>query len=132
MTTGDALRRGTEIEIAERFLAAREADDVEACLALVADRAVWHSPVGPAKHGRDGFREALADAYAETRWFTTETLEVRTHGQAVVAQVRNRGERDGEELDSLQLLVIRVEDGAIVDVEIHVDDPQAIAEFWSD
>ncbi len=50
----------------------------------------------------------------------------------MVAQVRNRGERDGDELDSLQLLVIRVEDGAVVDVEIHVDDPAAIAEFWSD
>lgn len=125
-------RRGTGLEIAERFLAAREADDVDACVALVADQAIWHSPVGPAKHGPEGFREALGQAYAETQWFSTETLGVRTHGRAVVAQVRNRGERDGDELDSLQLLVIRVEDGAVVDVEIHVDDPAAIAEFWSD
>jgi ketosteroid isomerase-like protein len=132
MSSSHAPRSGTELEVAERFLAAREADDVEGCLALVAERAVWHSPLGEAKHGREGFREALGEAYAETQWFATETLAVRTHGRAVVAKVRNRGERDGEELDSIQLLVIRVEDGAIVDVEIHVDDPAAIAEFWSD
>ena len=121
-----------DVDVVTRFLAARAAREHEECLALVAERAVWHSPVGPPKHGRAGFREALEEAYADTRWFATETLGVQDRGDRVVGRVRNRGERDGEELDSDQLLVFRVEDGAIVDVEIHVDDPAAVAEFWAD
>jgi ketosteroid isomerase-like protein len=120
------------IEVVERFLAAREAGDVDACVELVADRATWHSPVGEARHGRPGFRAALEDAYAETAWFATETLRVRPREDVVAAEVRNRGERDGQQLDSLQLLVFRVEDDVIVDVRIHVDDARAVAEFWDD
>jgi hypothetical protein len=46
--------------------------------------------------------------------------------------VRNRGERGGEELDSVQLFVLQVSDGPIVDVRIHVDGDAAVAEFWAD
>ena len=98
----------------------------------MADNATWHSPVGEPFHGPAGFRQALGEAYAETRWFTTETLGVRPHADRVVGKVRNRGERDGEVLDSEQLLVFRVSDEAIVEVRIHVDDPAAVAEFWAD
>lgn len=119
------------IAVVERFLALREARDVEGCIALVADRAVWHSPVGAPQQGRAGFRKALEEAYADTRWFATETLGLRPQGDCVVARVRNRGERDGELLDSEQFLVFTVVDDAIVDVRIHVDDPAAVAEFWS-
>jgi ketosteroid isomerase-like protein len=119
------------IEVVERFLDARAAGDVEACVALVADRAIWHSPVGEPEHGRPGFRAALEDAYASTTWFATETLGVRPRAGVISAQVRNRGERDGQELDSVQLLVFRVEDGLIVDVRIFVDDESAVAEFWA-
>jgi ketosteroid isomerase-like protein len=118
-------------EVVERFLEARAAGDVDACVGLVAERAVWHSPVGEAQHGRPGFRAALEGAYADTAWFATETVAVRQREDAVVAQVRNRGERDGEELDSLQLLVFRVADD-LIDVRIYVDDAAAVAEFWAD
>jgi ketosteroid isomerase-like protein len=120
------------IDVVMRFLEFRAVGETESCIALVADRALWHSPVGIAKVGREGFRDALEEAYAETRWFTTQTLGVQPHGEVIVAKVRNRGERDGEELDSLQLLVFRVEDETIVDVRIYVDDPAAVSEFWSD
>jgi ketosteroid isomerase-like protein len=120
------------IDVVMRFLEWREAGETESCISLVADRALWHSPVGNAKVGREGFRDALEEAYAETRWFTTQTLGVQPRGDVIVAKVRNRGERDGEELDSVQLLVFRVEDDTIVDVRIYVDDPAAVSEFWSD
>ena len=120
------------IDVVAEFLDRRAADDVEGCLELVADRATWHSPVGPPLHGRTGFRQALQEAYADTRWFATETLGIRPHGDRIVGHVRNRGEREGEVLDSEQLLVFRVSDEAIVEVRIHVDDPAAVAEFWSD
>ena len=32
------------------------------CLALVAEDAVWHSPVGVPRRGRDGFAEAIEEA----------------------------------------------------------------------
>jgi ketosteroid isomerase-like protein len=120
------------VELVERFLEFREAGNVDACVSLVADSSVWHSPVGPPLRGRQGFREALEEAYVETRWFATETLGVRRHGAAVVAKVRNRGERRGETLDSMQLLLFQVADGLIIDVCIYVDDPAAVTEFWSD
>jgi ketosteroid isomerase-like protein len=123
---------GMSSEVVERFLAAREAGDVEACVALVADRATWHSPVGDPLYGRPGFRAALEDAYAETAWFATETLGLRSHEGLVAAGVRNRGERDGDELDSVPVLVFQVEDGFIVDVRIQVDHDAAVAEFWAD
>ena len=119
-------------DVVSQFLAYRAAGDVEACLPLVSERATWHSPVGPPKRGQSGFREALEEAYEETRWFATETLGVRPYRDDVVAKVRNRGERKGELLDSVQFLVFRVVDGLIVDVQIHVDDLAAVAEYWSD
>ena len=118
--------------VVERFFHARERRDVDGCLVLVADDATWHSPVGPPRRGREGFRLAIEEAYAGTRWFVTETLGVRDDGHAVVARVRNRGERDGESLDFVQRLVFRLTDDLIADVRIHVDDPSAIASFWSD
>jgi ketosteroid isomerase-like protein len=134
--TTDMLRTdtgaGVSSEIVERFLEAREAGDVEACVALVADRAIWHSPVGDPLYGRPGFRAALENAYFETAWFATETLGVRPRNGLVAARVRNRGERGGDELDSVQMLVFQVEDGLIVDVRIYVDDDAAVAEFWAD
>ncbi len=120
------------VELVERFLAFREAGNLDACISLVANSGTWHSPVGSPLRGREGFREALEEAYVETRWFETETLGVRRRGAAVVARVRNRGERRGETLDSLQLLMFQVADGLIVDVRIYLDDPAAVTEFWSD
>jgi ketosteroid isomerase-like protein len=119
-------------DVVARFLDYRATGDVEACIALVAEAGTWHSPVGAPKRGRDGFREVLADAFTKTRWFATETLALRPYGATVVAKVRNRGERNGKVLDSVQLLIFRVEEGAIINVRIHVDDPVAVAEFWSD
>jgi hypothetical protein len=59
------------------------------------------------------------------------STSARTEG-LFAAQVRNRGERGGEELDSVQVFVFQVSDGLIVDVRIHVDDDAAVAEFWAD
>lgn len=119
------------LAVVERFLAARERRDVEGCLALIADNATWHSPVGPPQRGRNGFRAAIAEAYAGTDWFRTETIGVREDGHSVVARVRNRGERGGESLDSVQRLVFRFSGDRIADVRIHVDDPAAVSGFWS-
>lgn len=118
--------------VAERFLAARERRDVEACLSLLTEDAVWHSPIGPPERGRDGFRCAIEQAYTNTRWFVTETLGVQDDGSAVVARIRNRGERDGERLDSVQRLIFRFNEARITDVRVLVDDPAAVAEFWID
>jgi hypothetical protein len=58
-------------------------------------------------------------------------LSVERDGDAVVARVRNRGERKGESLDSVQRLVFRCAAGVITDVRIHVDDYAAVSEFWA-
>jgi ketosteroid isomerase-like protein len=115
----------------ERFLACRAERDPDGCAALVTESALWHSPVGPPKRGPAGFAEAIEEAYAGTAWFVTETLGLERDGDAIVARVRNRGERGGEHLDSVQRLVFRVADGLITDVRIHVDDHAAVAEFWA-
>ena len=119
-------------EVVERFLKAREEGDVDACAALVAERAIWHSPVGDDLHGPAGVpRGARAGLRRDGVVRDRDARRARTTRALVAARIRNRGERDGEELDSIQLLVFQVADGRIVDVRIHVDDPAAVEEFWA-
>jgi ketosteroid isomerase-like protein len=117
--------------VTRRFLAARAAGDVDAAAGLVTPDAVWHSPVEGPQRGRAAVREALAAACRDTDWFrfTVERVELVAPA-CVLATLVNRGEREGEELDSRQWLGFTVRGGCISDVRIAVDDPAAVERFW--
>lgn len=118
-------------DVIGRWLRARADADLAALHALTAPDAMWESPVHGAVAGRDGLVAQVAAAWDDTEAFSTETLALRVHGDRAAAVVRNSGSRDGRTLDSLQTLFITVEAGRVSRVRVAVDDPVAIAEFWS-
>ena len=56
---------------------------------------------------------------------------IKRQGGLVLARVRNRAEREGKELDSMQSLAFVVVDDRIVEVRIFVDDPAEVEAFWA-
>ena len=120
-----------EEELVREFLSARDNEDYEAAIALVTEDCVWHSPINGPERGRNAVREMLEAADRDTAWFRSDVYRVEQRGARVLAQVRNRAERHGEELDSLQALAFTVRDGAISEVKIVVDDPEQVEAFWN-
>ena len=120
-----------EEELVREFLSARDNEDYEAAIALVTEDCVWHSPINGPERGRNAVREMLEAADRDTTWFRSDVYGVEQRGARVLAQVRNRAERHGEELDSLQALAFTVRDGAISEVKIFVDDPEQVEAFWN-
>jgi ketosteroid isomerase-like protein len=58
--------------------------------------------------------------------------EVRVEGDdKVVARHRNKGKREGKELDVMETLTFRVSDGKITELEENPDDQAAMDEFWA-
>jgi ketosteroid isomerase-like protein len=92
---------------------------------------MWHSPINGTVHGRAAVVQQVQAGFVETDDFSTETLASETRAAKTVAHVRNRGRRKGEQLDSHQWLFIQTRDGLVSDVDIHVDDPEAVERFWS-
>lgn len=134
--TGAAERPPSRPEPAEavvrRFLDARERRDYDEAAAETAEDVEWLSPAEGALVGRVAVREALAAAERDTDAFSSTTEHVEARGDQVVARVRNRGSRSGEQLDATQDLLFAVRDGAIRRVRIVVDDPAAVEAFWAE
>ena len=94
--------------------------------------AVCHSRGGGARRGRGAIREALVAAERDTDRFRSRVERIAVRRDRVVAVVVNRGEREGRELDSQQALRFGFRGDRISEVEIAVDDPDAVAAFWAD
>jgi ketosteroid isomerase-like protein len=126
-TTGS----GHHANLARDFLISRSRGDYDAAIALLADDAVWHSPVDGPRRGRAAVREALVAAERETEWFRSVVDDVEVRGDWAVATIVNHAERDGRELASRQWLGFRFRGGQIAEIAIAVDDPAAVERFWA-
>jgi hypothetical protein len=82
--------------------------------------------------GRAHVLKQVRAGFADTDTFSSQLLSFEQRGDRAVAIVRNKGRRDGEELDSRQALHFMEQDGLVALVRIVVDDPEAVAKFWSD
>lgn len=118
--------------VVDRWLEARSTRDLGALAQLTSLDAKWTSPVEGTVRGRVAVVEQVKAGYTETDDFFTETLASETRGDKSVAHVRNRGRRNGKQLDSHQWLIIRTRDGLVADVDIRVDDPGEVQRFWND
>lgn len=125
------MARASPAEVVKAFLVARDEGDPDAALRVVHPAAVWESPVYGEVRGRQAIRKALVESSEETDWFRSEVESLHEHGRLVIAAVHNEGERAGDDLDSMQALVFRVQDGLITNVTIVVDDPAAVERFWT-
>lgn len=119
------------VEVVRAFLEARDAGDADGAVEMVHPAAVWESPVHGEVRGRQAIQHALTESTESTEWFRSRVESLHEHGRLVIASVRNAVERTSEELDSMQALVFRVEDGLITNVTVVVDDPAAVERFWS-
>ena len=117
--------------VAREWLEARARCDLDRVGALTSEQAVWESPVLGTVQGRDAVVEQVRAGFADTDVFATELLALECRGEKAIAVVRNTGRREGERLDSLQSLFIRVREGRVASVRIAVDDPEAVEAFWS-
>lgn len=117
--------------IVRGFLDARSRGDADAARAFVADDVQWMSPIHGEQHGEDELVEMQEAAFEETDWFDSRVLSTEARGPRVLARVVNRGARNGEVLDSEQLLIFTVRDGLIRRVDISVDDPERVQRFWN-
>jgi ketosteroid isomerase-like protein len=115
---------------ARDFLISRARGDYDAAIALLADDAVWHSPIHGLCRGRAAIREMLVAADRDTDWFSSEVEEVDVRGTRAVATIVNRATRDDRELVSRQWLGFQFRDGLIAEISIDVDDPEAVERFW--
>ena len=121
----------TARETAENWLDARSACDLERMRGLTDEQATWDSPVLGMLRGREAVLDQVRAGFVDTDDFATELLSLHVRGKQAVAVIRNSGQREGEELDSLQSMFIRVEEGLVAEVKIAVDDPEAVEAFWS-
>ena len=124
---------GDAVALVRAWLEARGRGAFDEAVALMAPDVRWHSPVEGERVGRVPARELLVAAEREADGFESTAEDVRPLGDGrVAALVRNRGVRDGEELDSRQALVFTVAEGAIREVRVHVDDLDEVRSFWED
>lgn len=124
----DAKTRETVVA----WLQARCAGELDRLAELTAADAGWESPVAGEVHGRDALVRQVAAGFADTDSFASSVLALECRDDRAVAVVHNTGRRDGEQLDSLQTLFLRVEDGLVADVRVAVDDEDAVEAFWDD
>jgi ketosteroid isomerase-like protein len=118
--------------VSRAWLDARDRRDLNALAALTHEHAVWESPVDGTLRGRAHVLKQVRAGFADTDAFSSQLLSFEQRGDRAVAIVRNTGRRDGEELDSRQALHFKEQDGLVALVRIVVDDPKAVAEFWTD
>ena len=120
----------TTRETVVAWLEARGSRELEGLAELTATDARWESPVAGAVEGRDAVVRQIDEAYADTQRFATSVLALECRDDRAVAVVHNTGHRAGEQLDSLQTLFLRVEDGLVAEVKVAVDNEDAVEAFW--
>ena len=118
-------------EVVDRWVQARSRRDTARLTSLTAADARWESPAAEPTLGRDAVVRNVEEAYLGTDRFDSEVLAVECRGDRAVIVLHNTGRRGDEELDSLQTLFLRVQEGVISDVRVAVDDEEAVEAFWA-
>jgi hypothetical protein len=124
------------VERARRGFAAFASGDRATIDELIDDHAVWRIPGRSELAGEYRGRDTILAMLRETAVRTGGTYRAELHyaladDEHVVAVYRASGERDGREIDIVQALIVRVEDGRWVGVDAVPTDQYAFDEFWS-
>ena len=112
---------------------AREANDLEATAALIAEDVVWHEPyeyLGTLR-GREAVMSAIRQSMAETHGtFSLRVTDLLASDDHVVALVDFSAERHGRRMGGREIGVFQVADGRIREVWFYTaEDPDAVSEF---
>jgi uncharacterized protein len=103
---------------------------------VFADDAVWTVPgdgiMAGVHRGREAIFRFLARLPKETDGTYNSTLhDVLVSGSRAAAYYTARGTRNGRTLDLDQVLLFRIEDGAVAEVLALPTDAEAFEEFWA-
>jgi hypothetical protein len=118
-------------DLAQAWLTARAERDLDQLGMLTASDAVWHSPVEGRRKGRAAVIEEVRRGFENAESFETMLIGLRWNPSAATARIRNIATRQGRELDSVQTLFLRINEGVVSEIQIQVDDQAAVDEFWS-
>jgi ketosteroid isomerase-like protein len=123
--------------VARRIFDAFERKDGFALRRLFADDAVWIVPgegaMSGVYRGRDAIFRFLGRLPKETGGtYSSQLVDALASEDRAAALYRASGIRNGRTLDIEQLLLMRIEDGVIREVNAVPLDPQAFDEFWAD
>ena len=106
-------------------------------LAALGDHVVWHFPgrtgqLAGDHQGREAVFAFLAKIPALTDGtFRVELLDVLANDHQAVAIFKGRGSRNGVDLENLNCLRMRIENGKIVEFWEFVWDLYKVEEFWA-
>ena len=110
--------------------------DFAALSKLLADEIAWHVPgrslVAGSYHGREelfGYFANLIELSGGT--FKAEARDIASSDAHVVSLEHLTAKRAGKSLDVELALVVRVQDGQIVEARDYFSDQKAWDEFWS-
>ncbi len=132
MTTASAANASVVRSIFEAF--ARK--EGLALRGVFARDAVWVVPgasgVAGTYRGREAIFRFLARLPKETNGtYGSQLIDVLASDERVAAVYRATGERRGQRLDLLQVLLFRLERGVVVEVLALPSDPVAFDAFWA-
>jgi uncharacterized protein len=122
--------------IVRRMFEAFAAGDVEDLRHVLAPDAVWHIPGSGIASGDHQGVEAIVKALTLARSspdhdYRPELIDIATSDRHAIAVYKARGERHGKTLELDQLVLMRIEDGIVVEVTAYPRSQSAFDEFWA-
>ena len=122
------------IATVREMFAAFSTGDMASLAAVLAPDATWHIPgtgiVSGDHRGREAIVAALTLARSPDHDYRPEMIDIAASERHAVAIYKAIGTRNGRTLDLDQLLLIRIEDGVVVEVTAYPRSQQAFDEFW--
>jgi ketosteroid isomerase-like protein len=123
-------------DVVRRIFDAFARGDAFALRGLFAGDAVWHVPgdgiMAGTYRGREQIIRFLGRLPRETGGsYRSRLIDVLSSDERAAALYRASGERDGRRLDLDQVLLFRLEDGAVREVLALPSDPSAFETFWA-
>jgi uncharacterized protein len=119
----------------QRAYDAFDAHDLAALGELIAEDASWHQPGHNAISGDYVGRDAILDYFGKLMalsfgTFKAEVVDIVADDDRVIAVQRSTAHRDGQAIDTRDVLVTEVVDGKLFDTQVYESDPDLEDDFW--
>ncbi len=134
MRQKDTLRE-RNLALVSRFCEARANGDQEAIMGCLAEDVVWRYPGRNALSGEYRGKEAVAGFFRSLRErtgdnFSSETERIMVDETAAFVHELPRGTRKGETLEWRTVLMFRLRDGKISEVDVFQNMQHELDEWW--
>ena len=135
MQQRDTLRE-QNMALMRRFCEARANKDAEAIIGCLTEDVVWRypgrNPLAREYRGKEevaGFFRSLRELTGGT--FSSETERIMVDGSAAFVHELPRGTREGKSLEWRTVLMARLRDGKIAEVDVFQNVQHELDEWWN-